>query len=530
MTSRPWEALYPDGALAALDVEGRDLADLLAASVREFGAAPALTAGGSSWSFEQVGDAVQNVARLLAWAGLTDGDRVAIMLPNSPEYVLGLFGTWTAGGVVVQVNPRYVRYEVDRILADSGARFLLTTAEIADRLGALDWPGRIFLADDLESAVDEALGLAMVSPPGPAAASRAGEPAVIQYTGGTTGAPKGVTLTHTNILANIEQRLRLTFGTIAVPAAAKVVNVLPMSHVYGLTCVTLMAIRTGMNQILLPKFDVRRVLETLRDERPFAFFGVPTMYTAFLRQEDLADHGVSAVSVFNSAGAGLPASQAAEFERRTGARIVDGFGISEASPTTHTNPLYLERRPGSAGIPVPFTDVKIVANADDPTPLPIGEVGELAVSGPQVMRGYWGQPELTGEVLRDGWLMTGDLARVDEDGFVYVVGRRKDVIIASGLNIYPAEVEHAIGTFPGVADVAVVGIPDDYRGETVKAVIVLREGVAATREQILDHCATLLTGYKIPRVIEFRPALPRTPVGKIDRLQLTATDFEGSTA
>jgi long-chain acyl-CoA synthetase len=357
------------------------------------------------------------------------------------------------------------------------------------------------------------------------------EVAVIQYTGGTTGSPKGVMLTHRNIRSNIEQRLRLTFDTIDVPAGAKVVNVLPMSHVYGLTCVTLMAVRTGMNQLILPRFDVVRVLETIRDECPFAFSGVPTMYTAFLRREDLHEYGLDDVTVFNSAGAGLPSSQVVEFERRTGARIIDGFGISEASPTTHANPLYLDRRLGSAGIPLPFTDAKVV-DSDDPElrPLPAGEVGELAVSGPQVMKGYWRQPELTAETLRAGWLMTGDLARIDEDGFVYIVGRRKDVIIASGLNVYPAEVEQAIGRFPGILEVAVTGVHDDYRGETVKAFIVLRDGVSATEQQIIDHCHEHLASFKVPRVIEFRPGLPRTPVGKIDRLKLSAATLERSDA
>jgi long-chain acyl-CoA synthetase len=522
MTSRPWERLYPPEALADLGVDGRALPELLADTVARTPDATAITYEGRRWTFDEMGRLVGQLAWRLVADGLRPGGRVAIMLPNCPEYVISLFATWTAGGTVVQINPRYVRGEAEQILLDSGAGVMVTTPEIAERLGEVASSRKTLLVDADPAVAERALELALL-----AAEQRvrvaAAPVAVIQYTGGTTGVPKGVSLTHRNILANIEQRLRLTFDTVQVPRGATVVNVLPMSHVYGLTCVTLMAVRTGMNQLILSRFDAQQVLETIRDEEPFAFSGVPTMYAGFLRRSDLAEYRLDRVAVFNSAGAGLPAAQVAEFEQRTGARIVDGFGISEASPTTHANPLYLERRLGSAGIPLPFTDVKVVDSTHQSLdPLPTGEVGELAISGPQVMQGYWGRPDLTAETLRDGWLLTGDLARIDEDGYVYIVGRLKDVIIASGLNVYPAEVEQVIGRIPGVTEVAVVGVPDDYRGETIKAYVVLRPGAELTVDEIVAHCNEHLARFKVPRLVELRTGLPRTPVGKIDRLLLSA--------
>jgi long-chain acyl-CoA synthetase len=522
MTSRPWERLYPPQALADLGVDGRSLPDLLADTIARTPDLTAITYEGRRRSFAEVGRLVAHLAARLVAGGLRPGDRVGIMLANCPEYVVALFATWTAGGTVVQINPRYVRGEAEQILVDSGADVLVTTPEIAERLGEVASSRLMLLVDSDPVTAEDALDLALLGEVSELRASAA-EVAVIQYTGGTTGVPKGVSLTHRNILANIEQRLRLTFDTVEVPAGATVVNVLPMSHVYGLTCVTLMAVRTGMNQLILSRFDAQRVLETIRDEEPFAFSGVPTMYAGFLRRPDLAEYRLDRVAVFNSAGAGLPAAQVAEFESRTGARIVDGFGISEASPTTHANPLYLERRLGSAGIPLPFTDVKVVdSTRQSLEPLPTGEVGELAIAGPQVMRGYWGRPDLTAETIREGWLLTGDLARIDADGYVYVVGRLKDVIIASGLNVYPAEVEQVMGRIPGVTEVAVVGVPDDYRGETIKAYVVLRPGVELTADEIVAHCNEHLARFKVPRQVELVAGLPRTPVGKIDRLLLSA--------
>ena len=532
MNERPWYRFYPPGALDELDVAGRTLPDLLHRAVAEFGERPALSDPAGTWSFTDLHRIAVHLAAGFRDQGVRGGSRVAIMLPNCSEYVAALFGTWLAGGTVVQVNSAYTPSEVGRILEHSGAALIVTIPSLLARLRA----GGV--AADLEAhLVDENPVPVRAVPPraiAPATvtawAAEGSDVAVLQYTGGTTGLPKGVMLTHRNLLANIEQRRRVTVGAIAVPDAAAIVNTLPMCHVYGLTCITLSSLRTGLTQLIVPRFDARAVLELIRDARPFAFYGVPTMYTAFLRQDDLEAFGLDRVAVFNSAGAPMPPAQLAAFEARVGARIFDGFGISEAAPSTHTNPLSVPRRPGSSGIPVPFTDARTV----EVTPTELvdvapGEVGELIVAGPQVMKGYWNDPELTAATLREGWLLTGDLARIDEDGFLYIVGRRKEVIVAGGYNVYPAEVESVVGDIEGVSAVAVVGIPDDYRGETIKAVVVPVPGARLTAAQVIARSREHLAPFKIPRIVEFRDELPRTAVGKIDKRRLAQSPTPSQT-
>ncbi|NYT26027.1 long-chain fatty acid--CoA ligase [Alcaligenaceae bacterium] len=523
MKARPWTKFYPPSAQAPLDFSGRRLPEMLASAATRFGDAPALTAGAVKWSFLRLRREALAYAGLFREAGVAGGARVAILLPNMPEYVAALFGAWLAEGTVVQVNPAYVAPEIQRILAHAGARVLVTTGDQIEKLRADGQPLGLTVFQ-----VDEAEGLRRVQGPcGVPYEERAAWPdqsadlALLQYTGGTTGLPKAVMLTHENMLCNVEQRLRVTLGPIEVPADAKVVNTLPMSHVYGLTCVTLTSVRIGMNQLIVPRFQARSVLELIRDERPFVFYGVPTMYAAFLREADLEDFRLDRVAIYNSAGAPMPPAHWEQFQARVGAQVLSGFGISEASPSTHTYPGFIPRRQGSSGIPVPFTDVRVVrAEGGGLMDVPVGEVGELAIRGPQVMKGYWKDPELTREALRDGWLMTGDLVRVDEDGYLYVVGREKDVIVASGYNVYPAEIERVIGAMPGVAEVAVVGAPHEYRGETVKAVIVPQPGAAVSREEVIARCRAELAPFKVPAILEMVNELPRTAVGKIDKRAL----------
>jgi len=426
----------------------------------------------------------------------------------------------------VQVNAAYVAVEIKRILEHSGPSLLVTTSDQLAKMreGGLSLGIPVYLVSE---GVEPALHLPANHGTDEQQTDwpdQSAEIAVLQYTGGTTGLPKAVMLTHENILSNIEQRLRLTFRTLEVPAGAKVINTLPMCHVFGLTCVTLGAISIGMNQLIVPRFQVRTVLELIRNAKPFAFFGVPTMYAAFLREADLEEFGLDRVTVFNSAGAPMPPAQLAQFEKRVGARVLDGFGISEASPSTHTNPPFLQRRDGSSGIPLPFTEARTVEVGSELVDVPPGETGELAVRGPQVMKGYWGDPELTARTLRDGWLLTGDLARIDEDGYLHIVGRCKDVIVASGYNVYPAEIERVIGQVDGVAEVAVVGIQDEYRGETVKAAIVPAGRATVDLEAVIARCRAELAPFKVPTILEILEELPRTAVGKIDRRRLSLSN------
>lgn len=523
MDTRPWTKYYPHGAEAKLDYSGQRLTALLDHAIERFPHRTGLTSLDTAWSIERLGTESHDMARMFRDAGVSNGERVAILLPNMPEYVAALFGTWYAGGTVVQVNPAYVAPEIARILEHSTPVVLVTTAEQLAKL------------DEANISIDAAVCLVgsnsepeihrPTPDPGKGlrrhATDQCREIAVLQYTGGTTGLPKAVMLTHENLLCNIEQRLRVTFKAIAVPKEAKVINTLPMCHVYGLTCVTLTSIVTGMNQLIVPRFNARTVLELIRKEEPFAFYGVPTMYAAFLREPDLEQFGLNKVGVFNAAGAPMSPAHLEQFEARTGSIVFSGYGISEASPTTHTYPGYLPRRDGSSGIPVPYTDVRVVQEKNDLLiDVKTGEVGELAIRGPQVMKGYWNEPELTRKTLRAGWLMTGDLVKTDEDGFLYVVGREKDVIVASGYNVYPAEVERVICVLNGIAEVCVIGIQHDYRGETVKAYIVPTPGAALDIDAIIAHCRKELAPFKVPTAVEIVDSLPRTAVGKIDKRAL----------
>lgn len=522
MNSRPWTRFYPPKALEPLELAFGRLSELPPYAANTFGDAPALTLDDHVWSFRQLNQAAELFAAKLSKCGVGPGARVAILLPNLPEYVAALFGTWMAGGTVVQINPAYVAPEIDRILEHSGSKALVTNGE---QIGKLK-EGGIALGLTTFEARDGDL-LQVGSPAGEPYDARTSFPdasselALLQYTGGTTGLPKSVMLTHQNVLSNIEQRLRVTLGAMDVPPGASVVNTLPMCHVYGLTCVTLSSVQIGMNQLIVPRFHARSVLELIRSARPFVFHGVPTMYAAFLREPDLEAFGLESVQVFNSAGAPMPPAHWQQFRARTTAQVLSGFGITEASPSTHTYPSYIPRRKGSSGIPIPYTDVRVVRHDGDVVAdVPKGEVGEMLIKGPQVMKGYWNDSAATDETLKDGWLHTGDLVRVDEDGYLFVVGRQKDVIVASGYNVYPAEIERVIGAMPTVAEVAVVGMAHEYRGETIKAVVVPLPGANVFPDDVVAQCRKELAPFKVPTHVEIIDALPRTPVGKIDKRAL----------
>jgi long-chain acyl-CoA synthetase len=533
-TERPWQKLYPQTVRDMSELPVLTLGDMLKSSRDRFADRTAMTFDGSAWSYSDLFTHAHAFAWLLKSEGLSRGDRVAIALPNRPEYVIAVFGIVLAGGIVVQVNFRYPAEEIRRILDDSGATFVVSDAQTGAKCGSEGAAvfGRRFVSiGNADAIVGE-----MARTPSPVSFSRlaefldsgeaasAAEPddvAVLQYTGGTTGLAKGVMLTHRNLISNLEQRFALTYAVADLPEGSKTVDVLPMSHVFALTTITLLAVRTGMNMLLVPEFDAAKMLELIREERPAVFSGVPTMYTALLQQPNVATSGLEDVSIFNSAGAGFPLEQIERFERKTGGRIIEGFGISEASPSTHINPAFAPRKVGSVGIPLPFTDVRVVdKDASDTAELPVGEVGEMIVRGPQVTSGYWNNPEQTAAAIRDGWLLTGDLARMDEDGYFYIVGRKKEMIVTNGFNVYPAEVEQILAKFPGMVESAVVGIPDERRGEAVVAYISIEPEASVSDDEIDTFCREQIAAYKVPRRYIRLPALPRTPVGKIAKNKL----------
>jgi long-chain acyl-CoA synthetase len=347
--------------------------------------------------------------------------------------------------------------------------------------------------------------------------------ALIQYTGGTTGIAKGVMLTHSNLISNTIQCHMWLYK--ANKPGERYLAVLPFFHVFGLTTLLQLAIYSGGTMFLLPRFDVKQVLKTIHSRKPTMFPGAPTMYIAIMNQPDIEKYDLTSIKACISGAAPLPLQVQETFERITGGKLIEGYGLTEASPVTHANNIWGKRKNGSIGIPFPDTEAKIVV-PDTLEEVPIGEIGELAVRGPQVMKGYWNRPMETERVLKDGWLLTGDMARMDEEGFFYIIDRRKDIIIAGGYNIYPREIEEVLYEHPDVEEASVAGIADPYRGETVKAYIVLRQGTAATEADIDRWCRERLAAYKVPKLYEFRAELPKTMAGKVLRRKLVEEEQE----
>ncbi|WP_027718050.1 long-chain-fatty-acid--CoA ligase [Desulfovirgula thermocuniculi] len=519
----PWLRFYDEGVPHTVSYPQTTMPQLLdkaAATVPEH---TAIIFAGQEITYRVLAGMVHRLAGALARLGVKKGDRVALMSPNCPQYVVAYMAIQKAGGVVVQVNPMYVERELEYILTDSGAEVIVAYDALYPRIR------NIYGATPLKHVILFALGQpAVEAPPGvlwmekllaeaPAAAPAVeidptADLAVLQYTGGTTGFPKGAMLTHRNIVANAVQTAVWFAG--CEYGREKVLAVLPFFHVYGMTVAMNLAVLMGYTQIILPRFEVTQVLECIHAYKPTLFPGAPTMYVAINNHPEVGKYDVRSIRYCISGSAPLPVEVANRFEELTGGYLVEGYGLTEASPVTHCNPLRGRRKVGSIGLPFPDTLCKIVDLETGERELPPGETGELCVKGPQVMKGYWNMPAETSKVLRDGWLYTGDIARMDEEGYFYIVDRKKDMIIAGGFNIYPREVEEVLFEHPKVLEAAVVGIPDPYRGETVKAYVVLKEGQTATAEELMAFCRSKLAAYKVPRQIEFRESLPKTIVGK----------------
>jgi len=453
------------------------------------------------------------------------------MLPNCPQYLVGFFATVRLGAIVTQLNPMYVEREIEHILEDSGAETIVVYSDAYPRVKnvvdqtalenviVVDFEGE---PEGLESG-HESFGEVLAEdaePAPPVAVDPVENVAVFQYTGGTTGVSKGAMLTHRNLVANVQQMLDVFIDD---PAAfsnnQKIVAILPFFHIFGFTCVMLFGIRQGLNQLLLPRFDAEEGMDLVKDEEPVMFSGVPTMYMALNSSgADLREYGFDRIRTYNSGGAPLPVNLKRAFEEKTGRPLLEGYGLSEASPVTHINPPFAgQGREGSIGVPIPSTDARIVDVETGTREMPVGEPGELVIEGPQVMKGYWNMPEETAEVLRDGWLYTGDVARMDEDGYFYIVDRKKDMISAGGYNVYPREIEEVLYEHEGIAEAVAIGIEDEYRGETVKAFVVRKSGDEVTEEEIMSFCKERLAPYKAPKVVEFRDELPKSTVGKLLR-------------
>jgi long-chain acyl-CoA synthetase len=520
---KPWLGLY-EGRVSSQAIEG-SLGDFLAGAVDRFGKQVALTDGKRAISYADLWERCDRLAAALSGAGVSPGDRVALMLPNCAEYVVAFFAVARAGAIVTQVNPLYVQRELEHILADSGASVIVVDAAAYPRVREVQDASALRTVVVVgepqgglgREAVDfDRFVVSAVGDPPDVVVDPVVDVAVIQYTGATTGAAKGAMHTHASFLGAVQQTTALLIeDTDAYPENAKTIAVAPLFHIFGTTMVLLLGLRLGWNLVLVPRFEPLALLELIRRERPVMLAGVATIFAAFNAQPDLERYELDRVRLFVSGGAAVPRALAQAFEARTGRPIWEGYGLSEAAPVSFNT--YLAPARGGTGVPVPGTDVRIVDLETGMRDLPIGEPGELLVLGPQVMKGYWQRPDETAAVLTDGWLHTGDVARIEPEGYLEIVDRKKEMINASGYKVYPREVEEVIYRHPDVAEVLVIGVPDQYRGETVKAFVALRPGGDADTDAIIVHCRSLLAPYKVPRIVEFRDSLPKSAVGKLLR-------------
>jgi long-chain acyl-CoA synthetase len=534
--ARPWLRHYDYWVRPHMNYPRRPLHEILRIAAAEVPDRPATAFLGAQLTFWQVKEQSDKFATALARLGIRRGDRVGVMLPNCPQYLVASFAVLRLGATVVNVNPLYTPREVLVVAGDSGMRALLTLDLLAPVVAAVRERTKIetliitSLAEyspaatppnQIEGAVRFADLLAAVDEPDlPRVEIDAeGDVAVLQYTGGTTGVPKGAMLTHYNVFANVVQTD--TWSHAATRRGEDTyLLVIPFFHIYGFTVGMMEGVWRGVRQVLIPKYDVEALLTAVRDYRPTFFPAVPTIYISLLNHPKAKEYGIARVRAFNSGSAPLPVEVIERFERMTGGTLNEGYGLSEASPVTHSTPALARRKPGSIGLPLPDTDMKIVDLEDGTREVGINEEGELCIAGPQVMKGYWNRADETAIALRADdagrtWLYTGDVARMDEDGYTYIVQRKKDMIIVAGFNVYPSEVEGVLYAHPSVLEAAVVGVPDAYRGEVVKACVVPKPGATVSAEELTEFCKTQLAEYKVPRVVEVRESLPKTAVGKI---------------
>ncbi len=537
MSDRRWLRHYPPGISAELSYPEIPVYRLLQDTAESYPELPALRFYDRRLTYAQLWDQARRAASTLMGLGVAKGDRVALMLPNCPQYVIAYYGAQRAGAVVVQINPLYTPRELAYILNNSGAE----TVVVADALypvvqAALPQTavkrvlvtylrGGATLGPEARS-FEEALKNVSAEPP--AVAIQPSDVAVLQYTGGTTGVSKGAMLTNFNLVANVTQ-IRGFNPDPLKPGEGSILTVIPLFHVYGMTCCMNYSIAAGGELILLPRFDLQEVMTTIKATHPTYFPGVPTMYVAVNNFPNAEEYGVNSIKYLNSGSAPMPLEVLQTFEKRFGGTILEGYGLSEASPFTHGHPPGALRKPGSVGIPAPDTDCEVVDVETGTRVLPPGEPGEIRIRGPQVMQGYWQMPEETKVALRDGWLYTGDIGKQDEDGYFFIVDRKKDMIIASGYNVYPRDVEEVIYEHPAIKECCVAGVADAYRGETVKAYLVLQPGAAFDLDEFTAYCKERLAAYKVPKLVEVRESLPKSAVGKILRRQLQAEEEGGRT-
>jgi long-chain acyl-CoA synthetase len=551
---RPWFNKWPADVPRTLEpFPELSLYRLLQDAAAGFPDKPATAFFGAHLTYRELLDHVDRFSAVLAGLGVKKGDRIGLLLPNCPQYLIAWYACQRIGAIAVGNNPLYTQRELEHQLKDAGINVMVVLENVYENFGKVrDTAGvREVVATKLTDYMKFPLNLlAPIKlrkdakkeghpwPPIPAGdpvrwwkdAMKSTGPlppvatidpridaAALIYTGGTTGLSKGATLSHFNLVSNAMQAV----GCISDirPGEDAIMCVLPFFHSFGTVAMNVGILRAA-KIAMLPRFELKQCLREIQREKPTFFPGVPRLYLALNESEEARKYDLGSIKACISGAAPLPLSVAEKFERLTGGGLVEGYGLTECSPMTHVNPLKGERRKGSIGLPAPDTECKIVDIEDPDRELSVGERGELCIRGPQVMLGYWNKPEATAEMIRNGWLHSGDIAVMDEDGYFFIVDRMKDMILVNAFNVYPTEVEDVLFHHPKILKCAVIGVPDEEHGEKVKAFVVLKPGETATAQEIIAWCrdpAQGLTGYRVPREIEFRDSLPETMIGKVLR-------------
>jgi long-chain acyl-CoA synthetase len=487
---------------------GLNLASIVTDSAERAPEAVAVRLGPLELTYAELDDRSARLAALLREQGLQQGDRVGVMLPNVLEFPVSYYGVLRAGGVVVPMNVLLKRREIAFYLDDSGAKLLLAWHGFAEEArGGVEDAGAELLEVEPQ-AFAELLGGHDPSPE--LAATGEEDTAVILYTSGTTGKPKGAELTHHNLSRNADVSSRTTSN---VQPGDIVLGALPLFHSFGQTVSMNASLRVGATLTLLPKFDPGEALEIMQRDGVTHFYGVPTMYGALLHHPERESYDTSKLRICITGGASMPVEVLRGFEEAFGCELLEGYGLSETSPVACTNHPGRPRKPGSIGTPLEDVEMKVVD--EDDNEVPQGEVGEIVIRGHNVMKGYWQRPDATAETMRGGWFHSGDMARVDEDGYFFIVDRKKDLIIRGGYNVYPREVEEVLYEHPKIREAAVLGVPHDQWGEEIGAAIVPHEGETLAPEEVSGYVKERIAAYKYPRIVWFMEELPKGPTGKI---------------
>lgn len=542
----PWLDHYPKDVDWHMPIPAKPLFSILEESSARFPAQPCLEFLGKTWSYKQTQEAVDSLALNLQRLGVGKGSRVGLLMPNHPYFVIGFYAILRAGGTVVNFNPlsapEEIRFQAEDAQLDimltvnldlcynkvSSCLHLLRYLIVGDFAAAMSGVSRLLFKLTRRKAITriprdsrhmrlEPL-IENHSEPLNTVIFPDNDIAVLQYTGGTTGVPKAAELTHAALYANTMQ-CGLWCASTLHPGKEKMLAVLPLFHVFAMTAAMNLGLFRGMEIILLPRFDLARLLKTIASQKPTILPGVPTLFAAIANHPEVKDFDLSSIKLCISGGAGLPLKVREDFEAITGCRLVEGYGLTESSPVASVNPLDGKDREGSIGLPLPATNMAICDVEDPYKFLPVGEVGEICISGPQLMHGYWQKPDETRKVFverPDGrWLRTGDMGRMDEDGYFYVVDRLKDMIISRGYNIYPRHIEEAIYKHEAVLEAAVIGVPDDALGEKVRAYVVLKPEQKLSAEKLRGFLEPQIAAYAMPKEIEFCAELPKTMIGKV---------------